>query len=421
MLLIALTILPDGLCSWIDLVAIFNFLSSGRYPWFTLRPASEQGKLFYMCLGTVSLTNLILRYKPLINVAYATLCTRQHMRFLSQQLSISNPDNGQVLSGSLKPNQKLDLGAEQNKTKSPSSSLLKGWMIHKKSSRTRLNFVRLSRSVKITTLNHANSSTRLRASLASCRSGKNVEPAQEPPAAPTSTIPAHPTPPSMANHQTNTTAPASGLNNKDHHHHQDVCIITNANQFERHFVQLDLFVSEVDRQAPSALFALSIINMVITVHTIFFVFELIYQDQYRLWLIVLYMVARLLPLMVLFVIGHSFEMEKKKLLSQLEVIYLQDPTQCLIYKHISDALFSMARIFKLLGSIRFNSDDLMVVNMETMKRYIIYIATTVFIIKQYDALIVAEYKLSNNATGGSQDVGSLASRLNNEYVPKFGF
>lgn len=161
-----------------------------------------------------------------------------------------------------------------------------------------------------------------------------------------------------------------------------VCTIRSLRQFELHLTKLDFFVGDMDRCAGSLVFAMCILSLVQFIYSIFFLIDF-WRSYTNLLLGVLYCLSRLSTPFLLFMSGNSMEREARKLLAELEVIYLQDSTQCLIYKQYGSTMASLSRVIKLLNSIKFSCDNLMNINLGTMKKFIFYTVTSMFIVVQY--------------------------------------
>lgn len=167
---------------------------------------------------------------------------------------------------------------------------------------------------------------------------------------------------------------------------EPICVIRNLHQLELHITRLSLFVGDMDRCAAEVVCALCFLVFIQFIYTVFFMVEM--AKNFRsfstaIFAFICVLIQMAMPL-CLFNSGDRMQKEAKKLLANLELIYLEDSSQRLVYKqHGSDTMASLARIIKLLKTIRFNCDKTMNIDLATLKRFILYLVTTIFIVVQY--------------------------------------
>lgn len=165
-----------------------------------------------------------------------------------------------------------------------------------------------------------------------------------------------------------------------------VCVIRNLHQLEHHLTRLSLFVGDMDQCAAEVVCAMCFLVFIQFIYSVFFLVEV--AKHFPGYLMVLFVFVCVLTQLTiplrLFLSGDRMEKEAKRLLANLELIYLQDSSQCLIYKqHGSHMMASLARTIELLKTIRFNCDSTMNIDLATLKRFLLYLMTTIFIVVQY--------------------------------------
>lgn len=167
---------------------------------------------------------------------------------------------------------------------------------------------------------------------------------------------------------------------------QSVCVIRNLHQLEYHISKLSFFVGDMDRCEPVTVFSMCFLVFIQFIYSVFFVIECSKSSSasWQIMLGVVGVLTRLAIPLYLFSSGDWMEKQARKLLANLEIIYLQERSQSLIYKQYgSHTMASLTRVIKLLKSIRFNCDKTMNINLATMKRFFLYAVTTMFIVVQY--------------------------------------
>lgn len=168
--------------------------------------------------------------------------------------------------------------------------------------------------------------------------------------------------------------------------HQSVCEIRNLHQLEYHICKLSFFVGDMDRCEALIVLSMCFLAFIQFIYGAFFLIEFSkYSSVY--WQLVVCAISALTRLAIplhLFSSGDRMERQARKLLANLEIIYLQDRSHSLIYKQYgSHTMAALARVIKLLKTIRFNCDKTMNINLATMRRFFLYAVTTMFIVVQY--------------------------------------
>ena len=182
--------------------------------------------------------------------------------------------------------------------------------------------------------------------------------------------------------------------NKDDDHHHCPAMetipaklfsnINNLYELEHHLTQLVLFLDRVDRQAPSAMLILTTLNLNTFLATFFYLLNAPPTSYTCLGLVFLF--ARLLPLLLLFLTGQRLKTQSQRLVYKLEQLYLEGPSECLIYKQLAgDSVWLLNRIFKLLDSLRISCDQMTRIDLSALGKLSLYTATAILIVVQYDS------------------------------------
>lgn len=165
------------------------------------------------------------------------------------------------------------------------------------------------------------------------------------------------------------------------------CTIENLNHLEHHISKLSFFVGDMDRRSAEVIFSMSCLAFIQFIYGIFFLIEFSknspsYLEKFIAFIIPL---MRLSSPFYLFTLGDQMVKEANKLLANLEIMYMQESNQTSsIYKQYdSHDMFSLDRTIRLLKSIRFDCDKIMRINLATMKKFLLYALTTIFIVIQY--------------------------------------
>lgn len=335
----------DGLINFFEVLILLYYLQSDRYNWLKF-DSMAKGIMFFVTLSWINSANILIRYKPLLDTMYSAHCVASHLRFIKNQLLMSGQnfmdpiettDNHDALNQErqLEPNHLPDY------KQLSSDSKLESWTTNGPSDRQKKSFKTRETNEKIE----------------------------------------------------NSSYDFQFFSSFDSEIDQgDDYIITNVYQLERHITQLDLFVSNIDSDAPSAVISILLLNLLAFISTFFYVKD---SPKNVAILAFIFLLSRLMPMVALCKSGSAVINESKGLIGVLEVIYLQDPTQCLLYKHVGCTQLSLERIFKSLNSIKFSCGGLMDVDYGTLTRLMFYMATAILIVIQYDAIVWRE----NNVAG----------------------
>lgn len=307
-------------------------------------------KLVMVCSFIVVLVGQSVRHAPLLNVIYAASCVQRHLKVI----------NSQVIMGQ-QPRR-----CEQP---APERQALRSVATVEMPSHDSAKVDSVSRSMRHPELNYLGFGSR----------GRNTS-GREPGSA------------SSALTSTDELVSAKQQQQQGKHSsgNNSVCCITNLRDLELHLIKLDFFVCDLDQGAAALVFAMCLLSLSKFIYSIFFLLEF-WTERSRaggnLLLGILYCLSRLTIPFFLFASGNAMENEAKRLLAELEVIYLQQSTQCLIYKQYSSTIGSLSRVIKILGSIRFHCDSLMNINFGTMKQFIFYTVASMFIVVQYGKFV----------------------------------
>jgi len=167
-------------------------------------------------------------------------------------------------------------------------------------------------------------------------------------------------------------------------------------ELEHHLAQLSLYVQEIDSTSPSVIFAQTAINFVATFFAIFYYIEaqtLVAKETlgYSAQLILLYISARMIPIMTMFFFGQSVKTERETLLTNLEFIYFRNEINCnTLYKQMTSSQFSLSQLFRLADSLRLKCDNLLELDLRSFLDIIVYLATSVLIVIQFDIVMLQE-------------------------------
>lgn len=164
--------------------------------------------------------------------------------------------------------------------------------------------------------------------------------------------------------------------------------LRNLHELEVHLTRLNLFLKQVDIEVASAVYLTSLYHFGALFYFVFLFKEM--SSDYSFLRLTLYSLGRVLPAASLFICGTLMERQVRRLLAQLEHIYLQEDTQCFMYRQLSGLKFPLWSIFKLLGSIEFDCDQLMHINLGTMRELLILLGACAFLVIQYGKYVVEE-------------------------------
>lgn len=288
-------------------------------------------------LGIIYSISAFLRYRPFITMIYSIMCVRKHLQYLNSQIDIYYAEN--------KRNIKIDLG-EGELYQSPVRN----------EGRADEIIDEIEFSLHMRKVNRKSQQGICASSLNSARKSEQ----------------------SCAATSAETSTGATGNNNTSRGPRQE---INNLHQFENHLTRLSLFIKHVD-----------IDSSLVVVVTIFYHFGLIFNTLFLFreftlgfshFIVIFYNIFGMLPPLTLFTFGTLMERESRSLMSKLEYLYLQEETQCFMYRQLSGMKYPLWSIFKLLGSIEFNCDQLMHVGLSTVKDISILLGGSAFVVIQY--------------------------------------
>ena len=389
----SLSILPDILATLFDLLFLISMSQHrGIYPLIGyLRTNNYLGRCLLWLFMTFCSTNVLLRYKPLLNIMYSSICVRLHLNSICNQLSAScgcNSSSPLLFSFSSKAREKKEQVAAGM---GHSSALIQANGAHPaRASQVLITWAAIEHSDLKTpnpTANGAITSPTLdrflRRRLAAGGDEERVELA----------------------------AMGKALASVER-----LCTISNLYQLERHLTELELFRSDIDRQAPMVAYLLIIGNMIANFYSTFYALRLGLEGP-GIFFTPLFLTARLLPLVVLFVSSDSMEKAARRLLNQLERLYLQDESQSLLYKQTSGTQLSLARVFRLLERLKFTCNGLVSLNLASLTQFILYLGTGVFVVVQYDIIV----SVDNNTSGNFSLTARNLTLDTTKYQPELNF
>lgn len=162
-------------------------------------------------------------------------------------------------------------------------------------------------------------------------------------------------------------------------------ILSNLHEFENHLTRLNLFIKQVDIDCSLVVFITVFYHFVVLFHTVF-IYRQSTLDVVQPFVFIPYNFAGMLPALSLFTLGSLMEREAKSLMAKLEYLYLQEETHCFMYRQMSGMKYPLWSIFKLLGSIEFNCDQLMHISLSTLKDISILFGASAFVVIQYGKL-----------------------------------
>lgn len=157
--------------------------------------------------------------------------------------------------------------------------------------------------------------------------------------------------------------------------------ITNLHELESHLTKLSLFIKQIDVDSSLVVFITIFYHSAVLFYTIFLFRE--FTLDFQQFLFIIYNFFGLMPLLSIFLMGTLMEREAKSVMTKLEYMYLQEETQCFMYRQMSGMKYPLWSIFKLLGSIEFTCDQLMHVNLSTLQDICILLGASAFVVIQY--------------------------------------
>lgn len=157
----------------------------------------------------------------------------------------------------------------------------------------------------------------------------------------------------------------------------------NLRQLECHLTKLHYFISDMDQASASLAYGMISLSLFQFFYSVFILINFWSTNLLIAFKEIVDCLFQLVGPFVLFEIGDLMESEAKRLLVTLEVMYLQNPSKELIQKHYGRTMSSLMRVFRVLNRMKYNCDNLMAINLGTMKKFIFYTLTFIFIVVQY--------------------------------------
>lgn len=127
--------------------------------------------------------------------------------------------------------------------------------------------------------------------------------------------------------------------------------IDNLHELEDHLTRMNLFIKRVDIDSALIVYLTILYHFTVLLQTTFIYRELVFIHPLRHFVFIIYNAIGLLPPVAIFILGSLLEHEAA--LSKLETLYLQEETQCFMYRQLSVMKYPLSSIFKLLESIEF--------------------------------------------------------------------
>lgn len=395
--------IPDALFDHGETLVYLNFLDDKRrYVWLqilhgfalpfesSLTPSTRPiARLlsYYILLNTLLMNST--RYKPIQKMIYASLCVHHHLRSIGEQMVANHHQQASSDKQSLKEHHyqvALDSMTSESTTREFGSSfsvrkcamtftspqVFKSFSSSSDSGRSSSSGIGISSDQSQTGTSPSRRSSRRMTNdkmteISLSRSFKHLE-------------------------QSNKKRLHSGGGPDEKLFERSIYetkVISNLRQLEFHVKQLEFFVSDIDQYLANLVFIMILVNFLHLIVGAFFVLESFRRPSVLIRAIS-FCIARLFIPFCLFSCGNRLECEAKRVIADLELIYLENSSNSgsnsLLYKHYNSMMRSLLRIVDQLGRIRFACDNLMDINMGTMKKFLIYTLTAMFIVVQYGRL-----------------------------------
>lgn len=355
--LIAFTLsIPNGIIEYNDTIIYLDFINLDEHPYFVIakvlkNPLQDYGfaaQIVIIFLRIGFLLTSAIRCRPLLNLIYAASCVRDHLK---------------------KINSILVQERKSNSSRSNSNSIFTNNIENSINFETRTGNKLPEINLTIKSYS-AGDNQRSAFVFSECQLQSNS--------------------PTKLRRQRNFTQlliddhiqQDDSSNYQETSNHELLTTINNLRQLEVHVAQLNFFVYDLDHCSAFLVLSLCLLSLLSFTHGLFFMIE-IYDSYLALILGIIYCTSRLLIPFFLFITGDNMEKEIKSLLSEIELYYLQDTTQSLIYKQYNNVTANLARIINHLNLTKFNCEKLMDINKSTMINFFIITASAVFIVTQY--------------------------------------
>lgn len=173
---------------------------------------------------------------------------------------------------------------------------------------------------------------------------------------------------------------ANDLNNEDRKAKPELTI-NNLHELDIHLNRINLFVKQIDIDSSLVVYITIFYHFTVLMYAFFLYRE--FTISLKHIVIILYNFFGLLPPLALLTCGTLMQREAKDLMTKLEYLYLQEETQCFMYRQMSGMKYPLWSIFKLLDSIEFNCDRLMSINLGTLREIFILLSASALVIIQY--------------------------------------
>lgn len=165
--------------------------------------------------------------------------------------------------------------------------------------------------------------------------------------------------------------------------------LTSLRDFETHLTRLVIFIEELDIRTSLLVYTTCIYNIITILYVSFFLKEIRrYSSMTALSSLGFYIVCRIVPTVALFCAGSLMKRESNILISKQEHLYLEEETQCLIYRQLNGFNCPLMRVFNLLHSVEFNCDNLMKITSSTLIKMIIVTIAAGLVVVQYGEYLI---------------------------------
>lgn len=168
--------------------------------------------------------------------------------------------------------------------------------------------------------------------------------------------------------------------------------LTSLRDFETHLTKLVTFIKELDIRTSLLIYTTCVYNIITIFYVAFFMKEIRkHSTMTALNSLAFYIVGRIIPAIALFGAGSLMKRQANILITKQEHLYLEEETQCLIYRQLNGFNCPLMRVFNLLHSVEFNCDNLMEINASTLIKMIIITIAAGFVVVQYGKLSELNY------------------------------
>lgn len=393
---------PDGLIAFFEMANLFKFLEKEQFQAISLvhavaywqRPWLMQIILFYPIILTV--LSYIIRYRALLTMIYVSVCVRQHLRRITNQLISSHGRvdkrlmrlarrvNGHLLvvddhdddgdsdgNERCKSNQIIGFNRDLNDAiinGSISSAASTESIVERKSSLSDFDELSIDQSGAQRKSSYLTKNTIIRSQAT--KHEKIRSPIVY-----------------KTNHHHNTRLSVNGNQDQRDQHtlplvRSNRIKISNVHQLEAHLTMLAVFIHQLDHEMCVFVFYMCLLNMIQLIYTVLFAIKLEFNLS-NIFIALAISLGRLILPIAVFFTGGLLERESKRLHRELEIIFVQDHSGLLVYKQFNVSVLSWDRVFKILAQMKFSCDRLIAINLTTMVKYLIYAASYIFFSVQF--------------------------------------